>query len=210
MPILADYDEQTVSAFTAGAARVRVRPIEERTAAAAAACPVASTGLGDGGKPAVPIPAVLEQYALSICSGDFNQWTRKVAALYNNTPAGVPGNDDCGQTSTWFVFASLGFYPVNAVTGVYVLGSPLVNRAAIHNPAAKTTFHIEAENNSAENMYVQSVRLNGKLLSRSWITHDEILAGGDLQFRMGARPNKEWGSAPADRPPSGLLPGKRA
>ncbi len=133
------------------------------------------------------------------------KWVRKVAGLYNNTPAGVPGNDDCGQTSSWFVFASLGFYPVNAVTGVYILGSPLVNRAAIHNPEARTTFHIVAENNSDENMYVQSVKLNGKPLSRSWITHDEILAGGELRFRMGKHPDKEWGSAPADRPPSGLL-----
>jgi predicted alpha-1,2-mannosidase len=138
------------------------------------------------------------------------KWVRKVAALYNNTPAGVPGNDDCGQISSWFVFASLGFYPVNAVTGVYVLGSPLVSRAAIRNPAAGTTFHIVAENNSDENMYVQSAQLNGKLLSRSWITHDEILAGGELQFQMGRRPNKEFGSAPADRPPSGLLSSRRA
>ncbi len=137
------------------------------------------------------------------------KWVRKVAALYNNTPAGVPGNDDCGQISSWFVFASLGFYPVNAVTGVYILGSPLVNRASIHNPEARTTFHIVAENNSDENMYVQSVKLNDKPLSRSWITHEEILGGGDLWFRMGNRPNKEWGSAREDRPPSGLLSGRQ-
>ena len=159
-----------------------------------------------GDEPSNHIPYL---YSFAGAPWKTQKWVRKVAGLYNNTPAGVPGNDDCGQTSTWFVFASLGFYPVNAVTGVYVLGSPLVNRAAIHNPEAKTTFHIVADNNSEENMYVQSVRLNGKPLSRSWITHDEILAGGELHFRMGRRPNKEWGSAPADRPPSGLLPGKR-
>lgn len=134
---------------------------------------------------------------------------RQIARLYNNTPQGVPGNDDCGQISTWFVFAALGFYPVNAVTGVYVLGSPLVNRATLHNSAAGTTFTVVAENNSDQNVYVQSVELNGNPLTRSWFTHADILAGGELRFRMGREPNKAWGSAPADRPPSGLAPAGR-
>jgi predicted alpha-1,2-mannosidase len=134
-------------------------------------------------------------------------WVRKVAALYNNTPQGIPGNDDCGQLSSWFVFAALGFYPVNAVTGVYVLGSPLVNRAALRNPVTGVKFTIVADNNSPENVFIQSVQLNGKDLTRSWITHAQILAGGELHFRMGSKPNKQWGSAPADRPPSGLLRG---
>lgn len=134
-------------------------------------------------------------------------WVRKVAALYNNTPAGVPGNDDCGQLSSWFVFASLGFYPVNAATGVYVLGSPLINRATIHNPATGAKFTVVAENNSPENVYIQRAELNGKELTRSWITHAQIVAGGELRFRMGSRPNKEWATAAADRPPSGLIPG---
>ncbi|MDR3751812.1 MAG: GH92 family glycosyl hydrolase [Terracidiphilus sp.] len=134
-------------------------------------------------------------------------WVRKVAALYNNTPQGIPGNDDCGQLSSWFVFAALGFYPVNAVTGVYVIGSPLVNRAALRNPVTGAKFTIVADNNSPENVFIQSVQLNGKDLTRSWITHAQILAGGELHFRMGSKPNKQWGSAPADRPPSGLLHG---
>jgi predicted alpha-1,2-mannosidase len=133
-------------------------------------------------------------------------WMRKVAALYRHTPGGIPGNDDCGQLSSWFVFAALGFYPVNPATGVYVIGSPLVNRAAIHNPAQGTTFAIIAENNSHENVYIQNVQLNGKDLPRSWFAHADILAGGELRFRMGSKPNKEWASAPADRPPSGLVP----
>jgi predicted alpha-1,2-mannosidase len=132
-------------------------------------------------------------------------WVRKVAALYRNTPAGIPGNDDCGQLSSWFVFASLGFYPVNAATGVYVIGSPLVNRASVRNPATGARFTIVAENNSAENVYIQSVRLNGKELTRSWLTHAEIAAEGELHFRMSNKPNKEWAKSPADRPPSGLI-----
>ena len=130
---------------------------------------------------------------------------RKEAALYNNTPKGIPGNDDCGQLSSWFVFAALGFYPVNAATGVYVVGSPLVDRAAIGNPATGAKFTIIAENNSPENVYIRSARLNGKELIRAWLTHAEIAAGGELHFRMGSTPNKEWAAAPADRPPSGLV-----
>jgi predicted alpha-1,2-mannosidase len=155
-----------------------------------------------GDEPSNHIPYL---YSFAGAPWKTQKWVRKVAGLYNNTPTGVPGNDDCGQTSTWFVFASLGFYPVNAVTGVYVLGSPLVNRAVIRNPANGNVFQVIAENNSIENIYVQRVELNGKTLSRSWITHEEILAGGELRFRMGSSPNKEWGSAPTDRPPSGLL-----
>ena len=132
-------------------------------------------------------------------------WLRKVAALYNNTHAGIPGNDDCGQLSSWYVFTALGFYPVNAATGVYVIGSPLIDRVTIHNPATDSRFIIVAENNSWENVYIRSARLNGKELTRSWLTHAEIVAGGDLHFRMGSNPNKEWASAPADRPPSGLV-----
>jgi predicted alpha-1,2-mannosidase len=132
-------------------------------------------------------------------------WVRKVTALYNNTPAGIPGNDDCGQLSSWFAFAALGFYPVNAATGVYVIGSPLVNHASIHNPAAGTSFTIIAENNSSENVFIQNAHLNGKKLTRSWFTHADIIAGGELRFLMGNKPNKEWGVSPTDRPPSGLV-----
>ncbi len=132
-------------------------------------------------------------------------WVRKVAALYNNTSAGIPGNDDCGQLSSWFVFAALGFYPVNAATGVYVIGSPLVDRATIRNPATGARFVIIAENNSPENMFIQSAKLNGRELTRSWLTHAEIVSGGELRFRMSSKPNKEWASAQVDRPPSGLV-----
>jgi predicted alpha-1,2-mannosidase len=133
-------------------------------------------------------------------------WSRKVAALYNSTPSGIPGNDDCGQLASWFAFAALGFYPVNAANGVYVLGSPLVQRAAINNRAQKTRFTILAEDNSDQNLYIQRAWLNGKEWRRSWLTHQQIIAGGELRLQMGAEPNKAWGAAPEDRPPSGLLP----
>lgn len=155
-----------------------------------------------GDEPGNHIPYL---YTFAGAAWKTQEWVRKVAKLYNNTPAGVPGNDDCGQTSTWFVFAALGFYPVNEVTGVYVIGSPMVNRATIRNTAAGTKFTIVAENNSPENLYIQSAELNGKRLTRSWFTHADIVAGGELRFRMGGQPNKQWASAPKDRPPSGLV-----
>ncbi|MGC2580812.1 MAG: GH92 family glycosyl hydrolase, partial [Acidobacteriaceae bacterium] len=159
-----------------------------------------------GNEPSNHIPYL---YSFAGAPWKTQERVRRVARLYNNTPAGVPGNDDCGQISTWFVFAALGFYPVNAVTGVYVLGSPLVNRAALRVPGTGTTFTVIAENNSEQNVYVQSVELNGKPLTRSWIKHAEIVAGGELRFRMGREPNKAWGSTAADRPPSGLVPTPR-
>ena len=158
--------------------------------------------VAQGNEPSNHIPYL---YNFAGAAWKTQERVRQIARLYNNTPQGIPGNDDCGQISTWFVFAALGFYPVNAVTGVYVLGSPLVNRATLRNPAQGTTFTVVAQNNSDENLYVQSVELNRKPLTHSWFTHTDIVAGGELRFHMGREPNKAWGSAPADRPPSGLV-----
>ncbi len=155
-----------------------------------------------GNEPSNHIPYL---YPFAGAAWKTQYWIRKVLALYNNTPNGIPGNDDCGQTSSCFALGALGFYPVNAVTGVYIIGSPLIHRAKIHNPAKGTTFTIIAENNSHENMYIQSAKLNGRELTHAWFTNADILAGGELYFRMGRQPHKEWASAKADRPPSGLL-----
>ncbi len=155
-----------------------------------------------GNEPSNHIPYL---YPFAGAAWKTQYWIRKVLSLYNNTPNGIPGNDDIGQISSCFTMGAMGFYPVNAATGVYVIGSPLVDRAKIHNPAAKTTFAIIAENNSLENCYIQSAKLNGKELTRSWFTHADIVAGGELYFRMGRKPNKDWASAKEDRPPSGLI-----
>jgi len=79
-----------------------------------------------------------------------------------------------------------------------------VNRAAIRNPGTGKTFEIIAENNTPENVYIQSAEMNGREWTRSWLTHAQIVAGGELRFRMGKKPNKDWASASGDRPPSGL------
>jgi predicted alpha-1,2-mannosidase len=130
---------------------------------------------------------------------------RQLATMfYTNTPGGICGNDDCGQTSAWYVFTALGFYPVDPVSGDYILGSPLVDRATIKldsKYAKGRSFTVIAKNNSPENVYIQSATLNGHPLTRSWISHAEITAGGKLVLVMGPTPNKTFGAAVADRPP---------
>jgi predicted alpha-1,2-mannosidase len=124
--------------------------------------------------------------------------------LYTNKPDGICGNDDCGQMSAWYVFSAMGFYPMNPASGVYVIGSPMVDKATIHlDPKFYKNgkdFTIIAENNSPKNVYVQSATLNGKPLTRSWFSHEELAAGGELVLKMGPEPNKAWGKAPEDRP----------
>jgi predicted alpha-1,2-mannosidase len=123
--------------------------------------------------------------------------------LYNNTTAGMCGNDDCGQMSAWYVFSALGFYPADPCGGVYVLGTPLVNQATItlappHYSGGQ--FTVSAKDNSRANAYIQSATLNGQPLTHAWLTHDQIAAGGTLVLQMGPNPNRNWASAPADRP----------
>jgi len=118
--------------------------------------------------------------------------------FYTTQPDGLIGNEDCGQMSAWYIFTALGFYPVHPTGGVYVFGSPLCSEAVIHTVNG-TDFEIKALNNSEENIYIQSVKLNGKPYTKSWISHEQLMAGGRLEFTMGPQPS-EFGSAPSDRP----------
>lgn len=127
-----------------------------------------------------------------------------LTTLYSDQPDGLSGNEDCGQMSAWYVFSALGMYPVNPAAGVYVFGSPVVDEATIALPGG-TTFTIVARNNAPENIYIQSAELNGKPYGRSYITHPDILAGGQLTFVMGPEPNTAFGTAPADRPRSVVM-----
>ncbi len=129
-----------------------------------------------------------------------------ITALYNDTPDGVPGNNDAGQMSAWYVFSAMGFYPVSPASGVYVIGSPLVDKASIKLSNGKT-FTVEAQNNSAQNIYIQSATLSGKALTKTYFTHDQLLAGGTLRFKMGPKPNINWGRDLASRPPTGMPAG---
>lgn len=115
---------------------------------------------------------------------------------YQNEPGGHCGNEDCGQMSSWYVFSAMGFYPVNPAQGVYAIGSPLVDSAVLNLENGKT-FTVQALNNSKENSYIQSMRLNGAPIERYYLTHREIMAGGELIFTMGNTPNKTKGKAMA-------------
>ena len=127
-----------------------------------------------------------------------------LTTLYSDQPDGLSGNEDCGQMSAWYVFSALGIYPVNPVAGVYVFGSPIVDKATIAVPGGKS-FTIVAKNNSPVNLFIQSVELNGKPYGKSYITHPDIIAGGELTFVMGPEPNKAFGNASEDRPQSVVM-----
>ena len=118
--------------------------------------------------------------------------------LYDNTSAGYAGNDDCGEMSAWYVFGALGFYPVNPANGVYAIGTPMLESATLRLPDGKQ-FEIKAPKKSAEEIYIQSARLNGKKYDKTYITHQDILNGGTLEFKMGSKPSS-WGTGRDSRP----------
>lgn len=119
--------------------------------------------------------------------------------LYNYTPDGYCGDEDNGQTSAWYVFSSLGFYPVTPGTNQYVFGSPLFDRMTLTFENGKKMV-ISAQSNSSKNIYVQDIVLNGRSLNRNYITQDELTGGGELVFRMGPDPNRTRGIKPKDAP----------
>jgi predicted alpha-1,2-mannosidase len=120
---------------------------------------------------------------------------------YRDQPAGIAGNDDCGQMSAWFAMSALGFYSVAPGTPVYQIGTPLFEEAVIR-PASGRPFVIRARGASAGGRYIRSATLNGAPLTRTWISHEEIVQGGELVFQMDSVPNPAWGSRPQDAPPS--------
>jgi predicted alpha-1,2-mannosidase len=125
------------------------------------------------------------------------KWARFVTDnAYKNTVYGICGNDDVGQMSAWYVLSAIGFYSVSPADGVYIIGSPIFDKVIIHldrNYYPGHEFTVVARNNSPQNMYIQSAKLNGKPLNRAWIRHNEITAGGTLELVMGPRPNEGWG-----------------
>jgi predicted alpha-1,2-mannosidase len=127
-------------------------------------------------------------------------WSREVMnRLYNPKPDGYCGDEDNGQTSAWYIFSALGFYPVCPGTDQYVLGAPLFKKAEIRLENGKTII-INAPENSAANKYVSGLLVNNADFSRNYITHGELLNGSTLNFKMTAAPNTRRGISPKDRP----------
>lgn len=124
---------------------------------------------------------------------------RVMSELYNNSFSGYAGNEDCGQMSSWYIFSAMGFYPVNPASGVYALGSPILAKAEVNLGNGKV-FTSVVKNPGKANIYIQSVKLNGKAYTKTYITQKDIATGSTIEFTMGPKPNFNWGNDPRDAP----------
>jgi predicted alpha-1,2-mannosidase len=115
-----------------------------------------------------------------------------ITTMYLNKPDGLCGNDDCGQMSAWYIFSSLGFYPVCPGSGQYAIGTPSVKEGKLQLKDGKV-LTVKANNLTDKNIYIQSVKLNGKPVNTAILTNTELNQGGELVFEMGGKPNKKWG-----------------
>ena len=150
-----------------------------------------------GNQPAQHIPYL---YAYAGQPWKTQYWVREVLnRLYRPTPDGYCGDEDNGQTSAWYVFSALGFYPVCPATDQYVLGAPLFPKATLHLTGGHDVV-LTAANNSATNRYLTQLTLNGQSYAHNWLSYKELLKGATLNFEMGAAPNQQRGTAPADAP----------
>lgn len=162
-----------------------------------------ATGLvglyAQGNEPSFHIPYLYD------FSGQPWKTQRRVRQLmdvwYQDSPRGIPGDDDGGETSSWYVFSAMGFYPVCPGNPVYEIGSPIFAKTTIRLGNGKE-FTVIANHVSAKNKYIQSATLNGKPLDKAWFRHADIADGGTLVLKMAGIPNRQWGSAPDDAPPS--------
>ena len=125
---------------------------------------------------------------------------RKILSdLYANAQGGIDGNEDCGQMSAWYVLSAMGIYQVTPGMDYFVIGSPVFDKITLNLENGKK-FGIIAMNNSKENVFIQSAKLNGKDYPKSYLKYEDIIKGGKLVFEMGKKPNKNWGKAKENRP----------
>ncbi len=122
--------------------------------------------------------------------------------LYQATPDGYCGDEDTGQMSAWYVFSALGFYPICPGDPRYAIGSPLFDKATLTLPGGRQ-FVVTGEDNGPQKPYISSAALNGERFDKVFLTHDQIVGGGEIVFHMTSAP-ENWGAAPEDRPPSAL------
>ena len=114
---------------------------------------------------------------------------------FDDSPLGIPGDEDGGALCSWYMFSAMGFYPVTTGTGLYAIGSPFFAKVVINLKDGKM-FTVKANDCSKKNKYIQSAKLNGQEFNRSWIKHAEIVSGGVLELQMGEKPNKQWANDP--------------
>ena len=147
-----------------------------------------------------PIQHMIYLYAYSGQPWKTQYWIREVMdKLYNANPDGYCGDEDNGQTSAWYVFSAMGFYPVCPGSNQYVLGTPYFNKVTLHLENGNT-MTIKAEGNSRSNRYIDSMTLNGKTYTKNYLTHGDIMKGGTIVCAMSAEPNRSRGTQEADFP----------
>ena len=147
-----------------------------------------------------PIQHMVYLYNYSSEPWKAQYWIREIMnKLYTAGPDGYCGDEDNGQTSAWYVFSALGFYPVCAGTDEYIIGTPLFKSAKLHLENGKT-ITIKADNNQLDNRYIKEMKINGKSNSRNYLTHDQLIKGANIQFQMSPVPNKQRGTTEKDRP----------
>ena len=147
-----------------------------------------------------PIQHMIYLYAYSGQPWKTQYWIREVMdKLYNANPDGYCGDEDNGQTSAWYVFSAMGFYPVCPGSNQYVLGTPYFNKVTLHLENGNT-MTIKADGNSRSNRYIDSMTLNGKTYTKNYLTHADIMKGGSIVCAMSAEPNRSRGTQEADFP----------
>ncbi len=147
-----------------------------------------------------PVQHMLYLYDWSGQPWKTQKYVREVMRrFYSATPDGYCGDEDNGQTSAWYVFSAMGFYPVCPGSGQYALGSPLFRKMEVRRPDGRR-FVIEAEDNAPDKVYVQSFSIDGRRQSRNYVTFDELVKGARLRFRMGPEPELKRGTAESDAP----------
>ena len=154
-------------------------------------------GYVHGNEPSHHIPYL---YAWTSQPWKTQYWVREVMnKMYKNHIRGLGGNDDCGQMSAWYIFTAMGFYPVCPGTNQYVLGAPYVPYVKLQLANGKS-FEIKADGVSDKMRYVKAIKLNGQTYTKNYITHEDLLNGGTLEFTMSDKPNKRRGTAQSDKP----------
>jgi putative alpha-1,2-mannosidase len=133
-----------------------------------------------------------------------------IKVLWKDTPSGIPGNDDLGAMSAWFVWAAMGMHPLAPGRAELLLASPLFPRIVVHRGNGRT-ITVRARGAALETFYVQSLRVNGRASTRAWLPESFLSADGILEYALSATPNPQWGAAAGDAPPSfapdGKIPG---
>ncbi len=147
-----------------------------------------------------PIQHMVYLYNYSSEPWKAQYWIREIMnKLYTTGPDGYCGDEDNGQTSAWYVFSALGFYPVCPGTDEYIIGTPLFKSAKLHLENGKT-ITIKADNNQLDNRYIKEMKVNGKSQTRNFLTHDQLIKGANIQFQMSPVPNKQRGTTEKDVP----------